>query len=305
MTASALSSNAIRGTFRALAPLEAIVYCAYGDESRDETGDRVYVVAAVFGHKDEWNAITEPWRARLEGKVFHASDCECGHGEFEGIEKAERLSLYRALTKLLASSPLLGHSVAINVAEYRAAFPNEFEDAPYLWAFGDVLQSVADLTSVAIPSGNLEEVTFDQNEEIEHNASLLYDFFRRQKPHGEFLADKVSFACRRTVGIQIADLVAREGMKRLDQIITGTPPYVRGSFNALNASKRFAFITVGQKEFIDKKAQLEQMQVPNSDLESYRRWIDEKRLQDCLTNRIEHMKIVAKACDHKASPKRK
>ncbi len=108
-------------------------------------------------------------------------------------------------------------------------------------------------------------------------------------------------ACRRTIGMQIADLVAREAMKRLDQTITGTPPpYVRGSFNALNASKRFAFITVGQKEFIDKKAQLSQMQVPSSDLESYRGWLDEKRLQDCLTNRIEHMKIVAKAWDHEA-----
>lgn len=49
--------------------LVSFVYCAYGDESRDDTTKRIYAVAAVFGHQDEWDATEVEWNKILGDRV--------------------------------------------------------------------------------------------------------------------------------------------------------------------------------------------------------------------------------------------
>ena len=34
-----------------------VVYCAFGDESRDPSKQRVYAVAGAFGHQENWDAL--------------------------------------------------------------------------------------------------------------------------------------------------------------------------------------------------------------------------------------------------------
>lgn len=282
-------------------PVEIVVYCAYGDESRDGTAKRVYAVAGVFGHESDWEALKPIWTERLNGKIFHAADCEAGHGDFKGMEEQERRKLYRDLTGLIVKSPLMGHGCAINVVEYKQSFQQDFEHAPYLWAFGDIVGSMSELAAVAIPVEQVH-VTFDRNQDIEHNATAIYDFILHSKKAitRHFLADTVAFACRRTVGIQVADLFARETMKYLDGQIGGVARPRRGSFIALSETKRFRFTALGKSVFEDKKRRLGGAYTDRASLSEYRKWLDKNRLQDCLSNRVVHLKEFPELWDNKS-----
>jgi hypothetical protein len=269
--------------------VEIVVYCTYGDESRDRTKQRVYAVAGVFGHQTEWDEISALWAARLGGRIFHAADCEAGYGDFKDMEAPERHKLYRDLTTLLVKSKLLGHGEAINIQEYNEAFPGDFDHAPYMWAFGNIVQSMAELAAASIPPQQVE-ITFDQNQEIQYNATAVYNLMIHSPKtnHREFLFDKLSFACRRTVGVQIADLFARETMKHLDGML-GSQSVRRGSFAALTDTNRFRFRAVGRTDFVRSKQKLEALGLEDASLDAYRKWLTENGLHDCLSNRIAHL----------------
>src|ERR1022692_1532267 len=282
---------------------EVVVYCAYGDESRDDTKKRVYAVAGVFGNGDDWQDIAGPWKERLGGKIFHASDCEFGHNDFSGMPPGENRRLYRDLTQLVAKSKLCSHGVAVNVREFKECFPNEFEHAPYIWAFGDVVQSMSELAHVSMPSGSVD-ITFDTNNDIEYAANEIYHFMTHSVKvrHRIHLYDRVSFACRRTVGIQIADLIARETMKHMDKDLRPDPIPTRLSFKALNDSMRFAFIPLGKQDFERKKIPFRQSPVSSrANLAAYHKWLEDKNLRDCLVNQIEFLKEFPEMVDD-ASP---
>jgi hypothetical protein len=223
--------------------------------------------------------------------VFHAAECEFGQGEFSDLAPGEGRRLYGDLTKLIVQSKLLGHASAINVKEYKDSFPNDFEHAPYLWAFGDIVQQMAELASVSIPVEQVQ-ITFDHNQDIEYNASAIYEFMRRSKKHEtrELLFDTVSFACRRTVGIQVADLFAREAMKRLDGQLSPENRPARQSFLALRRANKFAFRAVGKSDFEDKRRKLLNSPLRESaTLTVYRNWLAKNGLVDNLSNRVHHL----------------
>lgn len=239
------------------------------------------------------DAIDGPWKDRLNGRIFHAADCEFGHGEFSNLKPGEGRQIFRDLTTLIVNSKLCGWGTAVNVAEYKQSFPHDFEDAPYLWGFGDVLRHVTELTSVVLSPDQLTEVIFDRNEPIEYNANALYEWMRVSKRLGKYLADKLSFACRRTVGIQVADLFAREVMKNLDAHLSGSKRMTRTSFRKLRETDRFQIMNVGKTDFEKKKLELSRGKYRNdASMAAYLGWLTKNKLQDCLTNRIEHMKSL-------------
>lgn len=274
---------------------EVIVYAVYGDESRDEEQKRVYAVASVFGHDDDWAELRHPWTDRLGGRVFHAAECEFGKGDFADLPLGEGKRIYRDLVKLIAQRRFFALGIAINVADYHISFPSDFVDAPYLWAFGDCVRASAEMAHLTIPSGPVE-LTFDQNEPIEHNAGALYAFIRRFKDtkHRELLADKFSFASRRTIGIQVADLFARETMKRMDDGITMSDRPVRRSFKALHQTGRFNYIPLEGPDFERRKQELAGRLGAGAEMSTYRQWIEKQRLQDCISNRIAHLEHFRK-----------
>jgi len=269
---------------------ELIVYAVYGDESRDEEHGRVYAVASVFGHDDDWAELEGPWKAVLGDRVFHAAECEFGKGDFRDLKQGEGKRIYRELVTLIAQRKFFGLGVAISVLDYSKSFPNDFVDAPYLWAFGDCIHAASELAYLTIPSGPLE-ITFDRNEPIEHNTGTMYAFLRRSRntKHRELLPDKISFACRRTLGIQVADLFARETMKRMDTDITKADLPIRRSFVALQKTGRFNYRSLVAANFEENKRELAARFSPRADMSSYRKWLENNRLQDCLSNRIAHL----------------
>ena len=90
---------------------------AYGDESMDETKQRVCAVAAVIGTEEHWKAIEEKWMERNRGIPFHAKDCDVnpGRGDYANRTHDENKNLYRDLAIMLAESGLYGAGVAVDI----------------------------------------------------------------------------------------------------------------------------------------------------------------------------------------------
>jgi Protein of unknown function (DUF3800) len=202
-----------------LAKWSVIMLRAYGDESMDETKQRVCAVAAVTGSDDDWRALEEKWIARNHGLPFHAKDCDInpGRGIYANRSHADNKALYRDLTTLLADSGIFGAGAVIDLVAQRKTFPDAM-DLSYFRSFLQVIQFVQ---MYAKSRAEIAEITFDSRRETNHNAAQLYADFREDAPEWkDYLSSKISFdSATENPRIQVADLFARETMKGLDNMV--------------------------------------------------------------------------------------
>src|ERR1700722_7899180 len=110
----------------------------YGDESMDETKQRVCAVAGIIGTEEQWNALEWKWARRTNGVPCHGNHCESDRGDYLGRPHWENQALYRDLAILLADSGLAGYGQSIDLIARKRIFP-ESEDITYYTAFQRVL----------------------------------------------------------------------------------------------------------------------------------------------------------------------
>jgi hypothetical protein len=268
------------------------VYSVFGDESADETKSRVFAVAGVFGGEPEWIRLKGAWLERTGGKIFHAADCETNQGEFVNTSNSENKALYKDLTILLCGSHLLGRGHAIELCGVREFFQHSPAELPYCMCFRNVVHQCGNLALLSIPQEKVE-FTFDQRAETNYNAGVLYDYMAKVSEWNAspYLHDKINFASRKYVGIQVADLLARETMKHLDNIIGPVKRDTRRSMKALNATGRFRFTFWNREWFEGLHRNFQQVASRfGVDLNEYPKWLLENGLVDNLSNRHQHMR---------------
>jgi len=264
---------------------EIAMLSVFGDESHDPTKARVFVVAGLLGDHNQWRSFREQWNTRLSGLVFHAADCESGYGEFREMPENDRHRLHRDLTGMVARSGLIGYGHAIDLAGCRTAAPTvlkEFPDMPYYDCFLRTVVKLSDFAAHFVPRDRVE-FTFDQHRETQYNAGVLYEWMTAYKPD---IAEKVSFASRKEVGIQAADLWARELMKRCDTHLFNDRARPRPQWNTLASTKRFQFhLNLGRElaQTLDTTPML-----PGFNHSEYERWRAANKLTDNLSNRFRY-----------------
>src|SRR5207249_9086331 len=91
----------------------AIILLVFGDESADETRERVFAVAGVVGSEKQWVLLEAQREARCAGVPFHAKKCDTDYGDFAAFTHQQNKDLYRDLTVLLARSRLGGFGIAL------------------------------------------------------------------------------------------------------------------------------------------------------------------------------------------------
>lgn len=269
----------------------------FGDESQDENKQRVFTVAGIFGDSEEWKRFAGEWTSLTGGREFHAADCESDLGEFANTSHEENQKLYKDLTTILAKANFFGYCVSMELSAYREFFPNAKDPSdPYYFCFYSVVRKLTEINSHCFPLDKVE-FTFDQNIDARYNAAALYDQML-QLPEWkgyDLLSDKVSFTTRKNPHVQAADLLAREGMKRLDNRI-GPKRRVRRSLIALEKTNRFSFFEAG-REYFRRAVEItpELRKLPCSDMDKYREWLRDKRLQENSSNLIRyHAEMMAK-----------
>ena len=235
----------------------AVLLSVFGDESADETKQRVFAVAGVIGTDAMWGALETAWKERTRGIPFHAKDCESDQGDYEHTAHAENQSLYRDLVTLLAESGLCGFGFAIDLQAQRSIFP----DAPDLAYYKGFAEVVTAMTNFAVNNRNTVKFTFDMRKESEHNAGLLYGMFRERSEVDGSMFRHVTFAfSSEEPKIQVADLMAREAMKALDNQVGPVKRDPRKSWMALYETERFKIEVIGKDWFESLRYKLKAMQ---------------------------------------------
>jgi hypothetical protein len=111
------------------------LYSVFGDESAEESKERVFAVAGVFGSDSDWRNLGDAWLERTKGRIFHAADCETNQGDYSDRSNTENKDLYKDLTKLVCNSKLMGRGHAIGLAGWHKFFPRQPGDIPYYTCF--------------------------------------------------------------------------------------------------------------------------------------------------------------------------
>jgi hypothetical protein len=258
----------------------------HGDESADETKSRVFAVSGVFGSEQDWDDLKRAWVERTGGRIFHATECETNQGDFSETSDPENKALYKDLTQLLCESRLMGRSSAMDMVGWNKHFAGALEDIPYLTCFRNVVYECGHLASLSLPKDNVE-FTFDQHPETNHNAGVLYTYMAQRKEWAAspYLHQKISFASRKYVGIQVADLLARETMKHLDNQVGPVKRPIRRSFDALLRAKRFGFGFLTEKYFESFRRNIDRLSDRHGvDYGDYQRWLEENGLINNMSN---------------------
>ncbi len=274
---------------------------AYGDESSDETKQRVCAVAAVMGTEENWKRLEEKWIGRTGGIPFHAKDCDVNPGRkaYAKNSHEKNKTLYRDLSIMLSESGLCGFGVGIDLAAQRAVFP----DAPVFQHYRAFIQVLEGIKMYAQARADIAEVTFDANTETDHNAAYLYASFREDAPGWKaHLAPKISFDSDTTnPRLQIADLFAREAMKGVDNIVGPVKRPERRSWLSLYATGRFDIMYFGEEffQFLNKRipAMNEELGFTQPD---YFEWLAKLGRQDNTTNLFKFLDEKTKGKDFTA-----
>jgi uncharacterized Fe-S cluster protein YjdI len=263
------------------------MYTAYGDESADETKQRVFAIAGLFGNQSDWDKFNEKWLERTDGRVFHAADCDSDKGDYEGIDHHINKTLYADLAQLIAKSNLWGLAVTVSLRDYKEILAPFLDEEPYYICFEGIVIGLARHSTLCIPRDRVE-FKFDRNPEIHYNASQLYDRIIKLCPSdaSQYMQDTISFVTRENVGIQAADLVAREAMKLLDNRIGPIVRHARGAARALAASGRIEFRPPYTRNWCEEAVRRSTRSAyPKAE---FFKWIEERGIPNTLSNRLKY-----------------
>jgi hypothetical protein len=260
----------------------------FGDESADETAQRVFAVAGVIGTDSQWDDLVNKWTERTGGKGFHATECETEYADDPDATKhKENLRLYADLSKLIAASELHGWGVAVDLAGYREFFPEVDQQQAFHKCFVETSDRLVQ-TASAIGYKDLK-FTFDHRQG-EHNTGVLYDLMTSQPEWASniFFDNEISFTSRTNPRIQVADLVARETMKGLDNHIGPVKRPHRKSLVALaTTNKRFQFDFLMREYFEDMKRKMPKLiELAGFSDNDYFKWLQKNKLANNLTSRF-------------------
>jgi hypothetical protein len=262
------------------------VLLAYGDESHDPKNERVFAFAALFGSEQQWDTLRSKWSERLNGRVFHAADCESDQGEFSGNDHAANLRLFADLTRILAASGIIGHGSAMDLAGHREFFPDSPHEVPYYRCFKDVVYQCGKWAKWAIPS-DTAQFHIDRRIETDYNARVLYGHMATMRwDCAPYLAKELEIISRSEIGIQAADLYAREVMKHLDNEVGLVKRPMRRSLKALQDAKRFGCNLHMREYFQDFKTKFDDIaKGAGISIEEYRQWLREHKQADSISSR--------------------
>jgi len=271
-----------------------VMLTVFGDESYDEKKQRVYAVSGLSGTQQEWDDIEKKWIQRTGGVPFHASECEAGRGAYKDNSQEENKKLLIDMTKIIANSKVMGFVSVLDLESKERFFPDTLRNFAYYFCFSDVVRYFADMGGLYFPQEKKVEFIFDRNMETEAAAYPLYEYMSlsaEYKKEYESL-DSLTFAKSDSkIGIQAADLVAREAMKHYENIILGLYKYpVRKEMNMLSATNRFRFSYYAEKFFKAYFNDFDDLQNKSGiHYDNYVQWLKDYKLHDNNSNRHRYL----------------
>jgi hypothetical protein len=201
---------------------------AYMDESGIHAGSSICAIAGVVGSESEWEILERRWRRIIEDEgiaVFHMAEFESRQREFASWSNTRRHLFMEKLIEAIKARDVHCVGSALVRADYDGLSQDEKTwmthgnpQYPYFLCFQHcIIESchVAD----RLPAEEKVAFVFDRQQDFAAEATRLYNDLKDQQnwPNHERLADIVAFASKReTIPLQVADLIAYESYKHLD-----------------------------------------------------------------------------------------
>jgi hypothetical protein len=146
-------------------------------------------------------------------------------------------------------------------------------------------------------NGEIADFTFDMRMDTQHNLALLYGTARENEPDWTpYLVDEFHFAHSRSQPrLQVADLMAFEAFKALDNKVGPIKRIERKSLEALASTKRFEVQAYSIDWFKDLKRNYGELEKKvGFNLEDYRNWLTKKGRSHNTSNLILFLDWIAK-----------
>jgi hypothetical protein len=214
----------------------------------DETGvhddAEMVAVGCYLANPKTWRDWTKEWNGckrkvpagREPIEVFHATDCNSLHGEFEGWTRDERDELVAKLLPIIANADMAGMVIGVNLVDLDEALKGhpellEMFGTPYTACFQWAITSIMQL---ATDRGKGQRMAFvHEVNDFKGEASKAFDYIRenhnpRRIKMGLAFGAKIDYP-----PLQAADVLAYEGGKFLKNP-TGKP---RRAWTALDPDK--------------------------------------------------------------------
>src|SRR6267142_1126520 len=110
-----------------------VVISVFGDESSDESHERVFSGSGLIGTDAEWAEADALWVAATRGEELHAAEWE----------HAIRFDDYKAAPQALISSHVAGIVMSMDLAAYRSVIPDMLPDAGYYACFSKLITGMS------------------------------------------------------------------------------------------------------------------------------------------------------------------
>jgi hypothetical protein len=239
---------------------------AYLDESYN---NRTFCVGGWILPEKAWTPLENNWRQRIELERrnsikkgfppisrYHASDCSSLVGEFDrskGWDNERQKRFSKKLLGIIAKHRPHGVVIGGSIALFQKHFPEDkkrWRQAMYYISIALVMNELNEIRKVHYPS---ERITiFYDGGKLSPMASRAFSSLKNDGPrNGEDVAQH--FVTMAPLGwedcllLQPADLLAFEGMKRVDGHLSGNSA-IRKSFAALLGKK----VDIGVAVFTDE-----------------------------------------------------
>lgn len=188
---------------------------AYFDDSSDDKRVKYCAFGGWIGSSAQWDAQLIGWNNASYGlkKPFRSTECEGGHGQFEGIEKPERDARMARMVDVLRATELHGFASIVPVPTFKEVFPERKEDDSYLVALEHSMMNMAYIGHELLMD---VQIWFEQGPQKGMINRAFDSIVACKSWEPSKRLRSVTFDTKRSAHLQAADLVAREAFKHVD-----------------------------------------------------------------------------------------
>lgn len=188
---------------------------SYFDDSSDDRRVRYCAYGGWIGSSAQWDAQLIGWNNASFGlkQPFRSTECEGGHGQFDGVEKPERDARMSRMVDVLRATELRGFASIVPIPIFKEVFRRRTEDDAYVISLE---HSIMNMAYIAHELQMDVQIWFEQGPQ---NGAINRAFDRIVKCKSWEPSKRLrslSFDTKRSVHLQAADLVAREAFKHID-----------------------------------------------------------------------------------------
>jgi hypothetical protein len=193
----------------------------YLDESADEKRERHFAVGGFVGIDDYWAELDAAWKERTKDlkEPFHSTDCDSFQGQFKGWGVSDRNTLMADLVDIVRASKIGGVGFFCPICDYADVFDSHGEYDAYYFCLKATMIFIAN-ESESSKHGIYSEFMIEENSAANPTAA-----YKSVKGVEGWRASRrmISFAegGKNIIGLQAADLMARESFKLIDNRGTG------------------------------------------------------------------------------------